>query len=165
MNKVVVFGTVIVGLLGLIFLFKPEKAKMNESSVSKSTATITTPVEIPEGKEIATIAGGCFWCTEAVFQETEGIDDVISGYAGGQEVNPTYQAVYTNSTGHREAIQFLYDPSKIAFEEILDILWQAINPTDDGGQFVDRGFAYTTAVFYHNDEQKQQIEESHRKAE
>ena len=123
-------------------------------------AQITTPVAVPKGLEVATFAAGCFWCTEAVFQEQNGIEDVISGYVGGQEPNPTYKQVYTNNTGHREGVQFFYDPTVLSYEEILDLLWVAIDPTDDGGQFVDRGFSYTTAIFYHNDTQRQLAQKS-----
>ncbi len=131
-----------------------------QQTVQNPQDIITTPVSVPAGLEVATFAGGCFWCVEAVFQETNGISDVISGYAGGQEVNPTYRQVYTGSTGHREAIQFYYDPEIISYTQILDILWTAIDPTDDGGQFVDRGFAYTTAIFYHDVFQQENAEAS-----
>jgi len=149
-------------VLGLIIVNRPSDTTAPDSTtaVQDLTEPVFTPVTVPEGMEVATFAAGCFWCTEAVFQETEGVGDVISGYAGGQEVSPTYEQVYTNSTGHREAVQFFYDPNKITYSEILDILWQAIDPTDDGGQFVDRGFSYTAAVFYHNDTQKSATEQS-----
>ena len=120
----------------------------------------TTEVTIPNGKEIATFAGGCFWCVEAVFQETAGVDDVISGFAGGEEISPSYDQVAYGLTGHREAIQFTYDPLIITYSGILDILWQSIDPTDDGGQFIDRGYIYTTAVYYHDEQQKEVTDKS-----
>ena len=158
MKRGLVFSAaaVAIGVMSFIFLFNDT----SPTDVSQNTGPITTPITVPEGREVATFAAGCFWCTEAVFQETEGVGDVISGYGGGQEVNPAYEQVYTNSTGHRESVQFFYDPNAISYAEILEILWQTIDPTDDGGQFVDRGFSYTTAVFYHDDEQKKVAEES-----
>jgi len=102
----------------------------------------------------AVFASGCFWCTEAIFQETDGINNVISGYAGGEEFNPTYEDVYMEKTGHREAVAIYYDPAIISYDELLDLNWRTIDPTDDGGQFVDRGMSYTTAIFYENEEQR-----------
>ncbi len=108
----------------------------------------------PPGAAVATFAGGCFWCVESVFQETAGVSNAISGYAGGPEVNPTYQEVYTGRTGHREAVQVYYDPAVITYSELLDVFWRAIDPTDPGGQFVDRGLPYTTAIFVRDEEQR-----------
>lgn len=102
----------------------------------------------------ATFAGGCFWCMEPPFEKLDGVSQVISGYTGGSETNPTYQEVSAGKTGHMEAVQIIYDPSKIAFSKLLEVFWQQIDPTDPGGQFADRGSHYKTAIFYHNDEQK-----------
>ncbi len=110
-------------------------------------------IEISENVEVATFAAGCFWCTEAVFQETPGVISAVSGYAGGTEPNPTYEEVYKNLTSHREAVQIVFDPAVVSYDELLTLLWQNIDPTDDGGQFVDRGFSYTTAIFYHDEVQ------------
>ncbi len=104
--------------------------------------------------ETITLAGGCFWCTEAYFQEEEGIIDAVSGYAGGDEATASYLAVAKGTTKHREAVQITYNPQIISTEEILDIYWSHIDPTNPGGQFADRGFQYTTAIFYQNNEQK-----------
>jgi peptide methionine sulfoxide reductase msrA/msrB len=103
---------------------------------------------------IATFAGGCFWCTEADFEKLPGVVKVISGYAGGNQQNPTYEEVSSGRTGHLEAIQVYYDPSKISYEQLLDFFWKHIDPTDKGGQFVDRGSQYRSAIFYHDEEQK-----------
>ena len=108
--------------------------------------------------EKATFAGGCFWCMEQPFEEYEGVIDVLSGYTGGHKENPTYEEVTSESTGHLEAVQVIYDPSKIGYSELLDIFWKQINPTDSGGQFVDRGLQYKTAIFYHNEKQRQLAE-------
>jgi len=110
--------------------------------------------------EKATFAGGCFWCMVAPFQEKEGVLQVVSGYTGGHKKNPTYEEVCSGQTGHYEAVQITYDPSRISYPELLEIFWRQIDPTDPGGQFFDRGQSYQTAIFYHNEEQKRQAEES-----
>lgn len=108
----------------------------------------------------ATFAGGCFWCMVFPFEQMEGVEKVVSGYTGGQTVNPTYEDVITGETGHLEAVQITFDPSKICYEKLLVSFWKQINPTDAGGQFVDRGPQYKTAVFYHSPEQKAAAEKS-----
>ena len=108
----------------------------------------------------ATLAGGCFWCTESDFEKVDGVVEVTSGYTGGHRENPTYQEVSSGGTGHIEAVQVVYDPKEVTYRELLDIFWKHVDPTDPGGQFVDRGPQYRTAIFYHNDEQKRVAEES-----
>jgi peptide methionine sulfoxide reductase msrA/msrB len=110
--------------------------------------------------KIATFAGGCFWCTEADFEKTAGVVKVISGYTGGKKENPAYEEVSGGSTGHLEAIQVYYDPTKITYEDLLDVFWRHIDPTDGGGQFVDRGGQYRSAIFYHDEGQKSLAEKS-----
>ncbi len=134
--------------------------------VSDSTSAAKVPEQmviiredVNESLETATFAGGCFWCTEAILQETPGVIHAISGYAGGEEFNPTYEDVYTESTGHREAVRVYYDSTVVSYPQLLDIYWRSTDPVDAGGQFVDRGFSYTTAVFYENDSQKAAAEE------
>ncbi|MCA9371480.1 peptide-methionine (S)-S-oxide reductase MsrA [Candidatus Woesebacteria bacterium] len=110
--------------------------------------------------ETATFAGGCFWCLESIVQETKGVIDAVDGYAGGKETHPTYEDVYLERTGHRESVQVTFDSKVISYQELLAIFWQNINPTDAGGQFFDRGHSYTTAIFYHNAQQKKIAEQS-----
>ncbi|MGQ9646059.1 MAG: peptide-methionine (S)-S-oxide reductase MsrA [Thermodesulfobacteriota bacterium] len=110
--------------------------------------------------QTATFAGGCFWCTEADFEKLPGVVKVISGYTGGHKENPTYAEVCSGTTGHVEAIQVTYDPSRISYEELLDFFWKHVDPTDAGGQFVDRGDQYRSAIFYHDEEQKRLAEKS-----
>jgi peptide methionine sulfoxide reductase msrA/msrB len=110
--------------------------------------------------EKATFAGGCFWCMEPAFEKLDGVVEVVSGYIGGSQPNPKYEEVSSGRTGHAEAIQILYDPSKVTYQELLEVFWRQINPTDAGGQFADRGSQYRTAIFYHNAEQKRLAEES-----
>ncbi len=113
----------------------------------------------------ATFAGGCFWCIEADFEKLEGVVEVISGYTGGQSENPSYEQVSAGRTGHAEAVQVIYDPDKVTYGELLDYFWKHVDPTDAGGQFVDRGSQYRPAIFYHDAEQKQMAEESKRELE
>lgn len=110
--------------------------------------------------ELATFAGGCFWCMVKPFDEQIGIIKVVSGYTGGFTKNPTYQEVCSEKTGHYEAVQITYDPNLFPYEKLLEIYWQQIDPTDSGGQFYDRGQSYKTAIFYHNGKQKQLAEQS-----
>ncbi|MDX8046248.1 peptide-methionine (S)-S-oxide reductase MsrA [Gracilibacillus sp. S3-1-1] len=105
--------------------------------------------------EKATFAGGCFWCMVKPFDQWDGVESVISGYTGGNTENPIYEEVKTGTTGHFESVEITYEPEKISYQQILDLYWPQIDPTDDGGQFHDRGSQYRTAIFYHNDEQKQ----------
>jgi len=104
--------------------------------------------------EVATLAGGCFWCLEAIFKEVDGVEDVISGYTGGTTVNPTYQAVCTNTTGHAEAVQLTFNPGKISYREILQIFFSVHDPTTLNQQGEDVGTQYRSAIFYHNDRQR-----------
>lgn len=113
-----------------------------------------------EGLAVATFAGGCFWCTESDFEKLPGVKEVISGYSGGKDKNPTYRQVSSGSTGHTETVQVYYDPKMINYEGLLQSLWRQINPTDGHGQFVDRGKQYRPAVFYHNPTEKQAVERS-----
>lgn len=110
--------------------------------------------------EVATFAGGCFWCMVKPFDQWPGVISVVSGYTGGDIPNPTYEQVCSDTTGHYEAVQITYDPSMISYKELLEVFWQQIDPTDAGGQFGDRGTSYQTAIFYHTEEQKQQAEAS-----
>ncbi|MCP3738885.1 peptide-methionine (S)-S-oxide reductase MsrA [Rossellomorea sp. BNER] len=113
-----------------------------------------------EKLEKATFAGGCFWCMVKPFDEQPGIEKVVSGYTGGAKENPTYREVCSETTGHFEAVQITFDPETFSYKKLLDLFWQQIDPTDPGGQFHDRGHSYKTAIFYHNEEQRQLAEES-----
>ncbi|MGG3989198.1 peptide-methionine (S)-S-oxide reductase MsrA [Bacillus smithii] len=115
--------------------------------------------------EKATFAGGCFWCMVKPFDQLPGIEKIVSGYTGGHKPNPTYEEVCSGTTGHREAVEITYDPELFPYEKLLDIFWMQIDPTDDGGQFYDRGSSYKTAIFYHNEEQRKLAEQSKRKLE
>ena len=109
--------------------------------------------------EVATLAGGCFWCIEAVFREVDGVENVVSGYTGGTTVNPTYEQVCTGETGHAEAVQVTFDPAKISYREILEIFFSVHDPTTLNRQGADTGTQYRSAIFYHNEQQKAIAEE------
>jgi peptide methionine sulfoxide reductase msrA/msrB len=108
----------------------------------------------------ATFAGGCFWCLESDFEKLDGVVEAVSGYSGGETKTPTYEEVSAGGTGHLEAVQVLYDPDKIHYEDLLDVFWRHVDPTDPGGQFVDRGPQYRTVIFYHDDRQRRIAEAS-----
>jgi peptide methionine sulfoxide reductase msrA/msrB len=110
--------------------------------------------------KIATFAGGCFWCVEADFDKVEGVVSTISGYSGGQLENPSYKQVSGGGTGHLESVEVHYDPARVSYETLLAAFWRMIDPSDAGGQFVDRGHQYSTAIFYHDDKQRQAAEAS-----
>ena len=118
---------------------------------------------IPDNAQLATFAGGCFWCIEAALQPIEGVYDVISGYAGGKKDSASYRLVASGRTEHLEAAQVYFDPKVTSFEILLERFWKQIDPTDDGGQFADRGPQYRTAVYYHNEEQKEITKKSKKK--
>ncbi len=129
-------------------------------STSEEVTTTFEQLQARDDLAVATFAGGCFWCIEAPFQETPGVEEVISGFMGGQVENPSYNDVVGGSTGHREAVQVFYDPNQVSYSELLDLFWLQIDPTDPGGQFADRGHQYTTAIYVHDEEQRQLAEES-----
>lgn len=104
--------------------------------------------------EIATLAGGCFWCTEAIFRRLKGVTSVLPGYSGGKTQNPTYTQVCDGMTGHAEAIQIKFDPSLIPYEKILDVFWDSHDPTSLNRQGNDIGTQYRSTIFYHNEKQK-----------
>ncbi len=111
------------------------------------------------GKEIATLAGGCFWCLEAVYDELRGVESVVSGYAGGSVPNPTYKQVCTGTTGHAEVVQITYDPDEVSFRDLLGVFFTIHDPTTLNRQGADVGTQYRSAIFYHNEEQKRIAEE------
>jgi peptide methionine sulfoxide reductase msrA/msrB len=115
--------------------------------------------------KVATFAGGCFWCMEPPFEKLAGVEKVISGYTGGTTKKPTYKEVSYGSTGHVEAVQIHYDATQVSFKDLLEVFWRNVDPTDAGGQFVDRGDSYLTAIFYHGEEQKKLAQASKKRLE
>lgn len=151
MKKVLFPLLAVVSIALLIFLFSGKGSTSPEAGSIKPTAP---------GKAQATFAGGCFWCMEPPFEKLEGVSDVVAGYTGGDLEDPTYFQVSTGQTGHLEAVQITYDPQTISYQELLEVYWRQIDPTDAGGAFVDRGEQYTSAIFYHNQQQKKIAEDS-----
>lgn len=113
--------------------------------------------------EKATFAGGCFWCMVTPFEELPGIEGIVSGYSGGTTKNPSYEEVKTGNTGHREVVQITFDPDLFPYQKLLELYWQQIDPTDPDGQFHDRGPQYRTAIYYHNETQRELAVESKKK--
>jgi peptide methionine sulfoxide reductase msrA/msrB len=128
------------------------------ASAQKNTVVGNPYAPTDSNLAVATVAGGCFWCVEAGYEKIPGVVEAVSGYTGGETTNPTYRSVSAGGTGHTEAVQVYYDPQQITYEGLLQGLWRMMDPTDDQGQFVDRGTHYRPAIFYHNQEEKQKAE-------
>jgi len=141
----------------LLLCLTASLAAMNTSAEPAKTAAIKT--------ELATFGGGCFWCTEAVYQTMEGVKSSTSGYAGGTVPDPTYEQVCTGTTGHAEVIQVEFDPARISYEKILETFWKAHDPTTLNRQGNDRGTQYRSVIFYHSEAQKLAAEKSKRAAQ
>lgn len=148
MNKGII--AVVIFILALGCRSSEPKAVEGKTPMTKESAST----------KVATFAGGCFWCTESDFEKVPGVLKVISGYTGGKKGNPSYEEVSSGRTGHLEAVQVHYDPGAVTYEQLLEVFWRHIDPTDGGGQFVDRGSQYRSAVFYHDEEQKRLAEKS-----
>lgn len=115
-------------------------------------------LEMENKKDTATFANGCFWCTEAIFQDVKGVDKVTSGYTDGNTKNPTYEEVCTGNTGFAEALQIVYDPTVVSFDELLEVFWKTHDPTTLNRQGNDVGTQYRSGIYYHNEEQKKKAE-------
>ena len=151
----------VLGAFGFVFMggkpvAKPEQSTAPEPVVRPATAI--APAEPESGLATATFGNGCFWCTEAVFQQLKGVRSVASGYTGGSVKNPTYYQVCERTTGHAEALQITYDPKVISFDELLEVFWKTHDPTTLNRQGNDVGTQYRSAIFYHTDEQKRLAE-------
>lgn len=137
-------------LLGLVLLAALARAE---------EPTVATP-PAPAGLAKATFAGGCFWCMQGPYDRVPGVVSTTVGYTGGKKAGATYHEVGAGGTGHREAIEVVFDPKKVSYEKLLDVFWHNIDPTYAGGQFCDSGFSYTTAIFVHDDAQRAAAEAS-----
>jgi peptide-methionine (S)-S-oxide reductase len=133
---------------------KEQTAKTKKENKVMNTVNSSTSLNM----NTATFGTGCFWCTEAIFQQLEGVEKVTSGYSGGTVPNPTYQQVCSKTTGHAECLNIVYDPKKISFDELLEIFWQTHDPTTLNRQGADVGTQYRSVVFYHNEEQRAKTE-------
>jgi peptide-methionine (S)-S-oxide reductase len=141
-------------ILGLVFTSCTAK----EKPVVKEEFKEPVRIKVKEGMEIATFAGGCFWCTEAVFLEIKGVEKVVSGYIGGKTKNPTYKDICTGETGHAEAIQITFNPNEVAYEDLLEVFFGTHDPTTLNRQGADVGTQYRSEIFYHSEAQKTKAE-------
>ena len=141
-------------VLSLIF----SSCTAKEKPVVKEEFKEPVKVKVKQGMEVATFAGGCFWCTEAVFLEIKGVEKVVSGYIGGKTVNPTYKDICTGETGHAEAIQITFNPNEVAYEDLLEVFFGTHDPTTLNRQGADVGTQYRSAIFYHSEAQKTKAE-------
>ena len=137
-----------------------ESARAGGAAQAADVPEADKSAKAADGTEVATLAGGCFWCIEHAFDRLPGVISAVSGYTGGSVASPTYDTVSTGATGHYEAVQVTFDPSVTSYAEILEIFWRHIDPTDAGGQFADRGTQYRTAIFVHDDAQRKVAEAS-----
>jgi|ERR1700688_1318271 len=141
-------------LTGLCFLF-------GFAGLAAAQSTQTSP----PAQAVATFAGGCFWCTESDFDKVPGVISTTSGYTGGKVANPSYEQVSAGGTGHAEAVEVLYDPSKVTYQKLLAYFWHHVDPTVKNAQFCDHGEQYRTAIFVHNDEERKLAEASKKQVE
>ena len=154
-NNYIHFFIILIVLIAVLFTTINGSSESDDKSKSSS---------MPDLRK-ATFAGGCFWCMEPPFEKLPGVSKVISGYTGGKKENPSYKEVATGLTNHAEAIEIHYDSSTISYNDLLEVLWRNIDPTDGNGQFVDRGKQYRPAIFYHDQDQKKLAEKSRSKLE
>ena len=149
----------LLSILTIILLFSCKNQAQN--SPEQQAVIDAEPVVVPlkDGKARAYFASGCFWCVEAIFESVKGVEESISGYAGGHTENPTYEASNTGRTGHAEAVEIIYDPEIISFANLVDVYFGSQNPTQVNGQGPDNGSQYRSIIFYQNNEQKNIIED------
>jgi peptide methionine sulfoxide reductase msrA/msrB len=150
--KTIILGIIMLAVLGI--------GIQQVNSMDKAARHATENDSMPAGSRAAVFAGGCFWCTEADFEKVDGVIEAISGYTGGRMDNPSYKQVSAGGTGHIEAVKVIYDPQKIDYAQLLSIFWRKVDPTDGGGQFVDRGDQYRSAVFYADENERKMAEAS-----
>lgn len=146
-------------LLGLFVLVLGGGVVLVGGSAPVDSADRSVPAD-SEVTTVATFAGGCFWCMEPPFEKLDGVESAVSGYMGGDLENPSYEQVSGGRTDHLEVVQVTYDPKEVGYRRLLEVYWRQIDPTDDGGQFVDRGQQYRSGIFYNNEKQKRLAEKS-----
>ena len=133
------------GLMTLVLACTPRGGEAVAQGDETGGQPLAQPA--PEGAEVAVFAGGCFWCMEGPFEAVDGVSEVLSGYTGGAETNPTYRAVSSGLTSHTEAVRVVFDPTVVSYGELVEVFWRAMDPTDAGGQFADRGAQYRPGIF------------------
>lgn len=148
MKRILVLAASLLGAAGLVL------------HLGHGTVEAQSPAPKPAVTEVATFAGGCFWCLESDFDKVDGVVSTVSGYMGGTTKNPTYRQVSSGGTGHLEVVQITYDPSKVTYKKLVDHFWHSVDPYDAGGQFCDRGESYKTAIFVATPAQRKVAEAS-----
>jgi peptide-methionine (S)-S-oxide reductase len=153
-------------LVAMLFALFGAGCSADDSQNTNANAKVNffTVPKVPDGAEVITLGAGCFWCTEAIFQQVPGVISVTSGYSGGTTKNPTYDQVCTGDTGHAEVSRIVFDPKKTSLEKILAVFWEAHDPTSLNRQGNDAGTQYRSAIFYYTDEQRQVAEKSRTEA-
>ncbi len=151
------FIATLAGLTSLFSCARRSPAIMDDMLMNNHSIALKETMD-PQKTDTATFANGCFWCTEAIFNELQGVISATSGYTGGHTEKPTYKQVCSGETGHAECLQIVYDPTKISFDELLEVFWQTHDPTTLNRQGADVGTQYRSAIFYHNPEQKEKAE-------
>lgn len=141
-------------ITGLAALVSCAQKTPNSAAVKKEKQTNMTTTTLPATTGVATFANGCFWCTEAIFEELDGVLSAVSGYTGGETIDPSYKEVCSGNTGHAECLQITYDTTKISFDELLEVFWQTHDPTTLNRQGADVGTQYRSGIFYHTEEQR-----------
>jgi peptide-methionine (S)-S-oxide reductase len=149
---------IVIPLSFFSFCFANVSCVAKDNSIAEMNKNNNIQVENTTGMEIATFAGGCFWCTEAIFLEIDGVEKVVSGYIGGKTLNPTYKDICSGETGHAEAIQITFDPNKVAYEDLLEVFFGTHDPTTLNRQGADVGTQYRSEIFYHSEVQKDKAE-------
>lgn len=144
----------VINMVNLISCAQPKK----EDKMTNTLSSVSAVNSLVAGTDTATFANGCFWCTEAIFEQLDGVISATSGYTGGHTRNPSYKEVCTGETGHAECLQIVYDPKKISFDELLEVFWETHDPTTLNRQGNDIGTQYRSGIFYHNEEQKRKAE-------
>ena len=152
-----IFAVLIIGI-GAVMLQNDSNQRVSKADPFAEANAEYARLQDTLDLEVATFSGGCFWCMEGPFEAQEGVEAAVVGFTGGNVERPTYRQVVSGGTGHRESVRIFYDPDTITYGELLEIYWRQIDPTDSGGQFADRGDMYTTAVYYHSQEQKAEVE-------
>lgn len=150
-----IIAAAIVALMAVVVLLVMYRRESVDASANGGQKTMNT-----DRTEKATFAGGCFWCMEGPFEKIDGVISAVAGYTGGHLDDPSYEDVTSGESGHLEAVQVEFDPGKVSYETLVEVYWRQIDPTDEGGQFADRGSQYVTAIFYHDEAQKKMAEAS-----
>jgi peptide-methionine (S)-S-oxide reductase len=152
------FAAALLSLLGIAAFSQSAQSQSTRNQQSRVMTTNESSA-VPVGLAKATFGTGCFWCTEAMFETLDGVQGAVSGYEGGAKPNPTYKEVCSGSTGHAECIQITYDPTRISFDELLEVFWKTHDPTTLNRQGNDVGTQYRSGIFYHNEEQRLKAEQ------